>query len=272
MKIDFSRLSRSRQWKLIFLCPVPVPVPVPVAKRTSGNPPLIAGHKYEHVCAKVGEAKIWVSCSEKLLGINIDRELSFNYHVSNLCIAGRKISALARISRLMSFDQRRLLMKSFIESQFAYSPLVWMFHDRHMNNKINKLHERSLRIVYKDDISSFEELLLKDGSLSTHHRNIHGLTIEMYKSVNDIAPAITKEIFMKKGNNGLDLRSKNTFLLPKANTVHYGHDSLKYLGCKIWNIIPNAGADPGSVSVGVRLTYFRRPKMVFSTSVVLNGR
>ena len=47
------------------------------------------------------------SCSEKLLGINIDRELSFNYHVSNLCIkAGRKIS-----SRLMSFDQRRLLMK-----------------------------------------------------------------------------------------------------------------------------------------------------------------
>ena len=29
------------------------------------------------------------------------------------------------------------------------------------------------------------------------------------------------------------------FLLPKANTVHYGHDSLKYLGCKIWNIIPN---------------------------------
>ena len=201
---------------------------------------LIAGHKYEHVWANVGEAKIWESCSEKLLGINIDRELSFNYHVSNLCIkAGRKISALARISRLMSFDQRRLLMKSFIESQFAYSPLVWMFHDRHMNNKINKLHERSLRIVYKDDISSFEELLLKDGSLSTHHRNIHALAIEMYKSVNDIAPAITKEIFMKKGNNGLDLRSKNTFLLPKANTVHYGNDSLKYLGCKIWNIIPN---------------------------------
>ena len=69
-------------------------------------------------------------------------------------------------------------MKSFIESQFAYSPLVWMFHDRHMNNKINKLHERSLRIVYKDDISSFAELLLKDGSLSTHHRNIHLLPLK----------------------------------------------------------------------------------------------
>ena len=67
---------------------------------------LIAGHKYEHVCANVEEANIWESCSEKLLGINIERELSFNYHVSNLRIkVWRNISALASISRLMSFDQ-----------------------------------------------------------------------------------------------------------------------------------------------------------------------
>ena len=72
-------------------------------------------------------------------------------------------------------------MKSFIESQFAYSPLVWMFHDRHISNKINKIHERSLIIVYKGDISSFEELLLKDNSISTHHRNIHALAIKMYE-------------------------------------------------------------------------------------------
>ena len=68
-----------------------------------------------------------------------------------------------------------------------------MFHDRCMNNKINKLHERSLIIVYRDDISTFEELLLKDGSLSTHHRNIHAFAIEMYKSVNSSAPDITQD-------------------------------------------------------------------------------
>ena len=201
---------------------------------------LIAGHKYEHIWANFGSVKIWESDCVKLLGINIDRELSFNYHISNLCMkAGRKISALARVSRLMSLDQRRLLLKSFIESQFAYSPLVWMFHDRCMNNKINKLHERSLRIVYRDDISTFEELLLKDGSLSTHHRNIHALAIEMYKSVNSIAPDITQDLFIKRENKGIKLRSQNEFILPKANTVHYGHDSLKYFDCKVWNMIPN---------------------------------
>ena len=52
-------------------------------------------------------------------------------------------------------------MKAFIESQFGYCPLIWMFHSRGVNSKINHLHERSLRIVYEDNISSFEDLLKK---------------------------------------------------------------------------------------------------------------
>ena len=47
-------------------------------------------------------------------------------------------------------------MKSFTESQFGYCPLIWMFHGREVNNKINHLHERSLRIVYKDSNTSFK--------------------------------------------------------------------------------------------------------------------
>ena len=47
-----------------------------------------------------------------------------------------------------------------------------MFHSRAMNNKINRIHERVLRLVYSDHASSFDELLKKDRSLSIHHRNI----------------------------------------------------------------------------------------------------
>ena len=79
--------------------------------------------------------------------------------------AGRKLTALGRLSRLLPFNKRRLLMKSFIESQFSYCPLVWMFHDRNLNNKINRLHERTLRMLYKDVCSTFNELLIKDGSV-----------------------------------------------------------------------------------------------------------
>ena len=86
------------------------------------------------------------------MGIHIDRKLTFNYHVTNLCMkAGRKLSSLIRLCKFYTLEQRRLLMKSFIDSQFAYSPMVWMFHDRGLDNKINKVHERALRIVYEDD-------------------------------------------------------------------------------------------------------------------------
>ena len=49
--------------------------------------------------------------------------------------------------------------KPFVESQFKYCPIVWMFHSRRTNNKINRLHERALRIVHDDDVSTFDQLL-----------------------------------------------------------------------------------------------------------------
>ena len=57
-------------------------------------------------------------------------------------------------------------MKSFIESQFGYCPLVWMFCGRKSNNSTNHLHEKALRIVYNGNQSSFENLLRKDLSVS----------------------------------------------------------------------------------------------------------
>ena len=63
-----------------------------------------------------------------------------------------------------------------------------MFHSRKLNNRINKIHERSLRLVYDDNFSNFEELLNKDDSVTIHERNIQVLAIELYKVVNKISP------------------------------------------------------------------------------------
>ena len=71
----------------------------------------------------------------------------------------------------MNTKKKRVLMKAFFMAQFSYCPLTWMFHSRKLNNKIKKLHERCLRIVYSDNASSFEELLATDNSVSLHHQN-----------------------------------------------------------------------------------------------------
>ena len=72
-------------------------------------------------------------------------------------------------------------MKAFIESQFNYCPLIWMLHSRALNNKINRIHERALKIVYFDYNSFFNEFLDKDVSLTIHQRNVQSLATENYK-------------------------------------------------------------------------------------------
>ena len=46
---------------------------------------LIGGYKHGSIWAKAGDARIWKSNKQKLLGIHTDRTLSIGKHVSNLC-------------------------------------------------------------------------------------------------------------------------------------------------------------------------------------------
>ena len=63
--------------------------------------------------------------------------------------ANKKYHALARVCNYMDTKKRRVLMKAFITSQFSNCPLVWMFHSRTLNNRINKIHERALRLGHR---------------------------------------------------------------------------------------------------------------------------
>ena len=189
----------------------------------------------EHLWVKVGKEVIWESQAEKLLGMTVDKKLNFNLHLKTLCKkVNQKVSALARIVRILPFQKRRLILKTFIESQFSYCPLVWMFCSRTMNKKINHIHERALRLVYQDYSASFEDLLKKDNSITFHHRNIHQVAIEMYKVRHDLSPPFMKEIFTHN-DSSIRTRSGDTFARPKVDSVKKGERSLRSFGPIVWN-------------------------------------
>ena len=73
-----------------------------------------------------------------------------------------------------------------------------MLYNRSLNKRINKLYERALRILYKDDISTFEQLLTKDESVTMHHGNMQKLAIEMYKLKYNILPCLIAEFITKR--------------------------------------------------------------------------
>ena len=175
---------------------------------------------------------------QELLGILIDSNLTFKGHINNICKkASQKLNALARISPYMDIQKRRTIMKSFITSQFGYCPLIWMFHSRGLNNKINSLHERALRITYGDKNLTFQELLEKDQSVSAHQRNLQVLAIEMFKIYTDDAPKILNDIFVSR-TPFYNLRNDRHFETRKVCSVYHGTESLSFLGPKIWDLVP----------------------------------
>ena len=123
-----------------------------------------------------------------------------------------------------------------MESQFGYCPLTWMFYSRKANSKINHIHERSLRIVYKDNISSFEELPKKDKSFCINHRNIQSLAIELFKVKSNLSNRIC-DIFETR-NLDYNLKSQKDFTRTRVNISSFGLSSSKYLATKIWDIVP----------------------------------
>ena len=68
---------------------------------------------------------------------------------------------------------------------FGYCPLVWMFHSRKINNRVNSLHERALKVVCRDYNATFSELLSKDKSVTIHQRNLQLLATEIFKTKNE---------------------------------------------------------------------------------------
>ena len=83
----------------------------------------------------------------KMLGAKFDNELTFEKHINICRKASRKIYALVGIAPCMDLSKRRMVMNAFFNSQFHYCPLIWMCHNRTTNRKINRLHERCLRII-----------------------------------------------------------------------------------------------------------------------------
>ena len=199
---------------------------------------LLLSSKNNNLSIKVDEFSIRSSESENLLGITIANDLKFDNHVNKLCKkASGKLHALGRVAKYMNLGQRRKIMNGFISSQFSYCPLVWMFHSRTLNNQINRIQQRALRIVYNDKNSSFNELLLKDGSFTVHERNIQSLAVEVFKLMNNLSPEIMKETLPLKDIN--NYCTKFPFKTRNVHTVNYGTETVSFLAPKIWLIIPD---------------------------------
>ena len=124
-----------------------------------------------------------------------------------------------------------------------------MFCGRSLNNKINVLHERALRIAYNDYTSSFETLLDNDFSVTIHQKNLRCLATEMFKIKNKLSPPFICDLIQEstskyntrshfsitESENEIKTEKKNVIFVPQVKKVKSGIQTFSIIGPKIWD-------------------------------------
>ena len=181
-----------------------------------------------------------------MLGITIDDKLSFNTHVSNLCKkAARQLNVLCRLSNLLDEKTKLIIYKAYIFSNFNYCPLVWHFCSKTSTNKMEKIQQRALKFVFgvpkgqnKTQTYSYHQLLNKANLVPLTVFRLRALAKQVFMSINKIGPSYLHDLFRPKIHRRT-LRKVGQLDIPQVKTVKFGVNSLRHLGPKIWNDLPN---------------------------------
>ena len=186
--------------------------------------------KFENVCLENSKEEV-------ISGITIDNKHIFDSHIKSMCRkTGQKLSAVSRISPHLETHKKELLFKSMVKSQFNYCSLVWMFCSRNANNLINKIQERSLRLITNDKTSTFEHLLQANNEITTHHGNLQVLMIEVLKIINGFVPPIMEGFFLFRENTH---NIRNFQIISESKkSVRYGFETVKYRTPLLWVNLP----------------------------------
>ena len=198
----------------------------------------------------------------RLLGITIDQNLTFKNHITDLCkSASNKLKALQRIRKYLTIDQTKMLTNAFIYSQFKYCNVIWMFCSKCENNKINDLHKRALRCIYKEEHGTLDYLTEKYQEPSFHERNIQSLMLLIYRVIKNLSPELLVNSFKEK-KSSYSLRSKSTLQLPRiCKTNRFGVNSIMFKGSLLWNYLPNSYKEADSESSFKNMIKKWKPKV-----------
>ena len=134
--------------------------------------------------------------------------------------------------------KKRLIFKAFIVSQFNYFPLLWMIHTKQLNNRINSLHEKALRVTFQNRNSSFSKLLKLEKLASIHYRYIKYLLTEIYKVKMGLSPPVMSDIFSLNQNSSYNITSGVSMSKRNVRTSKLVLRLLIQFGAILWNDLP----------------------------------
>ena len=145
---------------------------------------MILGDKSHHKhILKINLIKVEASDDVLLLETTTDKRLTSKQHIENLCRKAQyKLHALSRIRKFLTIEKTKILGNAFIDSQFNYAPLLWMFCRKTLYSKMEKIHHETLKVIHESN-DIYDNHLLQSNTVSVHQRHLRFLMTGIYKSI-----------------------------------------------------------------------------------------
>ena len=180
------------------------------------------------------------SQSIKILGVHLDEQLNFSYHISEICKrTSRQVGILNRLRNLIPSNAKLHLYKTAILPHLTYCHLVWHFSRASDRRKLERLQERALRAVSNNQSDTYGFLLQQAKLATLYDRRLQDILILMYKVKNGLTPKYISDLFQaNREDRKYNLRNSD-FSLPRYNTVTYGKHSFGFLGPSLWAKLTN---------------------------------
>ena len=214
-------------------------------------------HNIKHLSSEpnvcVGNEAIERVQVTKALGVQLDEHLAFNSHVDHISSKiSAGISALKRIKEYTDQDTLKSVYYALVQPHFDYCCEVWDSIDATLSNRLQKLHNRSARIIMncKNEHGQSSLALGLLGWKTLEEQRAQSTARLMYKVLHNMAPTKLNEIFnMSNTVHGHNLRGSNsTLFLPRPKT-EYLKKSISFRGPKIWNSLSEQARNSESLSI-----------------------
>ena len=161
-------------------------------------------------------------------------------HIEDLCKkASYKLQAIRRIRGYLAVEKARILANAFINSQFNYARLTWMFAEKTLINRICKIQNRALQVVYNEYTKSYEELPQLNNNMSIHQKHLQYFALEVFKSLMHLNPEFMWYYFNENPILYDLIKGTNVFL-PPVKSFRLGLDSIHFRGSILWKNLPSS--------------------------------
>ncbi|MCG8110902.1 MAG: reverse transcriptase family protein, partial [Candidatus Thiodiazotropha taylori] len=161
--------------------------------------------------------------SQKLLGLYVDKQLSWSEHIDHLCSnISSKISLLKSLSEYIPLTAQKRFYQGFILPLIDYGSITWGSTSNSNLDRLTKLQKRAARIMLKTDISTPSSQMFRELKWSPVSERIkYNKAVYTYKALNNLTPDYISTLLKPLSEtHALNLRSSvnGTLYIPFART------------------------------------------------------